>query len=216
MSNPDSFIDEVTEEVRRDRLYGYARKYGWIAVAVVVAIVGGAGYLEWQKAQDASVAQASGDALISALDLEDPGARAAALDQVDLSGPGAAIRNLLEAAQLSADSPDEAIAALRAIADNTELPLVYRDLATVKMTMVPEASLSTDEKIAILEPLTAPGRPFRLSAMESEALVLIEQKNTDAALEKLAVIVGDNEASDTQRSRAQDLIVALGGSLDAS
>ena len=32
MSNPDSFIDEVTEEVRRDRLFAVFRKYGWIGV----------------------------------------------------------------------------------------------------------------------------------------------------------------------------------------
>ena len=31
MSNPDSFIEEVTEEVRRDKLFALFRKYGWIA-----------------------------------------------------------------------------------------------------------------------------------------------------------------------------------------
>ena len=36
MSNPDSFIDEVTEEVRRDRLFAMFRKYGWIGVAIVL------------------------------------------------------------------------------------------------------------------------------------------------------------------------------------
>ena len=44
MSNPDSFIDEVTEEVRRDRLFALFRKYGWIGLVVVLGIVGGAGW----------------------------------------------------------------------------------------------------------------------------------------------------------------------------
>ena len=39
MSNPDSFIDEVTEEVRRDRLFRLFRKYGWIGGVVVALIV---------------------------------------------------------------------------------------------------------------------------------------------------------------------------------
>ena len=43
MSDSDSFIDEVTEEVRRDRLFGYFRRYGWIAAVVIVVVVGGAG-----------------------------------------------------------------------------------------------------------------------------------------------------------------------------
>jgi hypothetical protein len=41
VSNPDSFIDEVTEEVRRDRLFGLFRKYGWIGLVVILGIVGG-------------------------------------------------------------------------------------------------------------------------------------------------------------------------------
>ena len=36
VSNPESFIQEVTEEVRRDRLYSYFRKYGWIPALIVV------------------------------------------------------------------------------------------------------------------------------------------------------------------------------------
>ena len=51
MSNPESFIEEVTEEVRRDRLFGLFRKYGWIAVLVILGIVGGSAWNEWQKAQ---------------------------------------------------------------------------------------------------------------------------------------------------------------------
>ena len=35
LSNHDSFIDEVTEEVRRDRLFAAFRKYGWIGVLLV-------------------------------------------------------------------------------------------------------------------------------------------------------------------------------------
>jgi len=32
MSDTDSFINEVTEEVRRDRLYGMFRRWGWFAL----------------------------------------------------------------------------------------------------------------------------------------------------------------------------------------
>ena len=49
MSTPDSFIDEVTEEVRRDRLYALLRKYGWVGIAVVVAIVGWASWTEYPR-----------------------------------------------------------------------------------------------------------------------------------------------------------------------
>ena len=68
MSNPDSFIEEVTEEVRRDRLFAAFRKYGWIGGLVVLGIVGGAAWNEWQKSQAAARAQGFGDAMLEALD----------------------------------------------------------------------------------------------------------------------------------------------------
>ena len=38
MSDTDSFIEEVTEEVRRDRLYKFLRKYAWVGILAVVTI----------------------------------------------------------------------------------------------------------------------------------------------------------------------------------
>ena len=51
MSNTDSFLQEVSEELRRDKLYRNMRKYGWIGLLLVVIIVGGAAYREYQKSQ---------------------------------------------------------------------------------------------------------------------------------------------------------------------
>ena len=38
MSDTDSFIDEVTEEVKRDRLFAMMKRYGWIAVVIVLLL----------------------------------------------------------------------------------------------------------------------------------------------------------------------------------
>ena len=82
MSDTDSFIEEVSEEVRRDRLYGYMRKYGWIAVLAILALVGGAAYNEYSKAQARAKAQTAGDAILAALEADEPDARVAALEAV--------------------------------------------------------------------------------------------------------------------------------------
>ena len=39
MSDTDSFIDEVTEEVRRDRMYLLLRRWGWVGVVAVVCLL---------------------------------------------------------------------------------------------------------------------------------------------------------------------------------
>ena len=79
MSNTDSFIEEVNEEVRRDRLYGYLRRYGWIAILAVILIVGGAAWSEYRKAQTRAQAEALGDAMLSALAENDSTNRVTAL-----------------------------------------------------------------------------------------------------------------------------------------
>ena len=57
MSDTDSFLQEVSEELRRDKLYRNIRKYGWIAILLVVVIVGGATYREYLKSKDTKAAQ---------------------------------------------------------------------------------------------------------------------------------------------------------------
>ena len=103
MSDTDSFIEEVSEEVRRERLYGYLKRYGWIGVVLVLGLVGGAAYNEWRKAQAQSAAQAAGDTLIAALELEDNDERLAALQAIDTSGSEAPIVALLTASEQERD-----------------------------------------------------------------------------------------------------------------
>ena len=86
MSNTDSFIEEVTEEVRRDRLYALMRRYGWIAVLAILLLVGGAAWNEWRKAQAQARAAAFGDAILAALAASDTDGRAAGGGAADGAG----------------------------------------------------------------------------------------------------------------------------------
>ena len=91
MSNPDSFIEEVTEEVRRDRLFNLMGRYGWIAIAAVVLLVVGAAYNEWQKARDTAAARAFGDAVLTAIEAPTPEERAAGLAAIQADDAGRAL-----------------------------------------------------------------------------------------------------------------------------
>ena len=115
MSNPESFIDEVTEEVRRDRLFALLRRYGWIGVVAVLALVGGAAWNEITKAQAIARAQAFGDGVLAALEAPDPAARRAALSAVPATGAQAALRDLMLASDPEADRA-ATLAALAAVA----------------------------------------------------------------------------------------------------
>lgn len=215
MSNPDSFIDEVSEEVRRDRLYGYLRRYGWIAILAVLLIVGGAAWREYNAAQARAEAQAFGSSVLNALESDDAAERLAALEGITAPDPGAtAILNMLRAAQ-NAETGDTAaaVSAYEAVATNGEVSEIYRNIASFKALTTGADTMSADERRQGFEALTQAGNPLRLLASEQLALIEIETGNRDAALERLEAILSDAEATQGLRRRASQLIVALGGEL---
>lgn len=210
MSNPDSFIEEVTEEVRRDRLFGLFRKYGWIGVLLVLAIVGGAAWNEWSKSRAEARAEAFGDALIDALDLGSPEERRAALAAIPADGQQGAILNLILASDPKADQP-ATLAALDAIIADASLPVSYRDLATLRRVLVAGAGMDLADRRTTLQAIAAPGRPYRTLAEEQLAYLLIEEGQTDAAITALQALMQDQEASGALKARAGQVVIALGG-----
>jgi hypothetical protein len=211
VSNPDSFIDEVTEEVRRDRLFAAFRRYGWIGILAVVLIVGGAAWVEWQKARAASRAEAFGDALLGALSAPDAAARRAAVAAVPADGAQVAVRDLMLASDPAADR-DATLAALAAVEGDASLPQTYRDLATLRRVLLEGEAMPVADRRAALEPLAIPGRPFRTLAMELLAYLSVEAGEVGQAVDALARLAEDQEAPESQRRRVGQVIEALGGS----
>jgi hypothetical protein len=212
LSNPESFIDEVTEEVRRDKLFKAFRKYGWIGVVLVLGVVGGTVWNEWQKATASARAEAFGDAVSAALDLPDPAARRAALAAVSADGPQGAIQQLLLASDPDEDKAATLAALDAVIADAAQTPL-YRDLATLRRVVVAGSDMPVADRRTALEGIAVAGRPFRVLAQEQLAYLLIEEGQKDAAISALQALAQDQEASPALRGRVGQVIVALGGKM---
>jgi hypothetical protein len=214
MSNTDSFVEEVTDELRNDRLFAAMRKYGWIAALAVISIVGGASWNEYNKAKAAKVAQAKGDALLSALTAEDPEASVVAFG--GLVAQSATSKLLLADVHVQNGDTAAAIVAYDTLATSADELPVYRQLAKYKTLMLRGTDASVDERSIGFEALATPGAPFRLLAEEQLGFLDVEAGNTDAALERFERIIADGETSAGLRRRASQAIVALGGSLDGA
>lgn len=215
MSNTDSFIDEVTEEVRRDRLFGYFRRYGWIGIVGVVALVGGAAYYEWQAHQARQKAERFGDAVMAALDAPDAPARAEALAAIPATGDDAALLRLIAAGEALAGpegaARDKALADLAAVAADGSVSPLWRDLAALRRLSAPGGVVPAAERAAGLAALAEPGRPFRPLALEQIALDKLAGGDKAGALADFRVLASDPQAPSALRARAGQMIVVLGG-----
>jgi len=209
MSSNDSFIDEVTEEVRRDRLYALFRRWAWLGVLVILLAVGSAAFIEWQKVRRAAAAAQSGDALLDALAAPAPAERAAALAGVGVGGP---LPPLLIAGQevLAEDIP-AAVATLQALAADPAQPALYRDLAALRALMLEAGTMAPEARIAALQPLAIPGATFAPLAQEQIALARIEAGDVAGARDTLDALLADAATPASLRNRAGVLRDALGG-----
>lgn len=212
MSNPDSFVDEVTDAVRRDRLFAAFRKYGWIGVLLVVLIVGGAAYNEWKKAGAAARAETFGDAALSALEKADVAGRTDALASLPADADQKALQALLISGNPEGDKA-VSLAALDALIADPAQPQVYRDLAVLRRVALAGTDQPLADRRAALQAVAIPGRPFRILAEEQLAYLLIEEGKAEEAIAALVALIQDQEAPQGMRRRLGQMITALGGTV---
>ncbi len=217
MSETDSFIEEVTEEVRRDRLYAYYKKYGWIVGLAIVLIVGGAGYLEWSKSQASAAAEARGDAIAAALLKETPEKQVAALQSLSTDAGAAAVLLQFQEATILINNgqKDAALAALNKIVKTDGISPIYRDLAGFKALVLRGKDMDGAKRMAQLQGLAKPGNALRPLALEQIALAELDAGDEKAATGQLQQLLEEPNLPAGVQQRAVQLLVSLGGEIPA-
>ncbi|MRX51237.1 hypothetical protein GI374_12435 [Paracoccus sp. S-4012] len=205
----DSFIDEVSEELRRDRLHAAFRRYGWIVLLIILAIVAGVAFTSWSNARTEARAQAFGDAVLAAQAAPDP---AAALAEVPADTPERRAMTLMLAADARLAAGDRAGAAadFEAIAADAATPALPRDLARLKAVLARGSDMDPAARDQVLAELSAPGAPFRLLALEQKAVALIEAGRRDDAVTLIRQIQQEQGLTRNLSERLSQLLVTLG------
>ena len=212
MSDTDSFLQEVSEELRRDRLYRNMRKYGWIAILLVIVIVGAATYREYLKSQAETEAELFGTSIIDALNEKNTADRISKLQKINAPGENAKaiVAMLLSAEATGNESATFEMSTLNDVTARLSIDAHYRDLLNFKILLGSAEIMDLDERIKAFEGLSKPGNPFRLLAEEQIALIELELGNTDNAIEKISQILLDSELTAGLRNRATQMLIALG------
>jgi hypothetical protein len=212
----ESFVREVDENLRRDQLRDMAKSHGkWLVVAVILLLVSVGGYLFWRDRQKQQVADQT-ETLSAAIDKIGGGnVKGAASDLEPLSNASndvvRASSELARAAvALRQNDRKTALDIYKRIAADKGMPQPYRDLATVRGTMIEYDQLKPDEIIARITPLAEPGKPFFGTAGEMVALARLAKGDRNGAGQMFARIAGDRQVPEPIRSRAIQFAGSLG------
>ena len=216
----ESFVREVDENLRRDQLRETAERYGtWIIAGVVLFLAAVGGYLYWQHRQDQQ-AIANSEAMSAALQKAGSGnVKGAEADLVPLSDSSNDVTRataLLGRAALATQRNDRKVASdiFKQVAADDGLPQAFRDVATVRGTMIDFDTMKPDEVIARLKPLVEPGKPFYGTAGELTAMAMLVKGDRAGAGRLFATIAADKQVPQTIRDRAVQIAGSLG--IDAS
>ena len=212
---PDIF-DEVEEDLRAERTKRLLGRYGGLlAGAMLLAVVGVAGFEAWRWYDGRGADQAAASYLDAGRQAAEPNADLKAIagryDALAAEAPGG-YRTLarLRAAALKAESGDKAgaVADWDAIARDGGTDPLYRDLATVLWGLHAVDGGDAAAIEARLAPL-ADG-PWRASVQEVRALAALQRQDTAAARQMLSGLSTDVMAPQGVRDRAGRLLAGLG------
>lgn len=216
----ESFLREVDENLRRDRMQDFAKTYGkWLIAALVLFLAAVAGWLYWQNRQQEKAAEQSEELMAIYTDIgtgktEQAAKRLEPLENSD-NDVVRALALLTEAAiALEGNDRATALSNYRTLSADEGLPEAYRNLGLIRATALEFDQLKPEEVIARLEPLARPGNPWFGSAGELTAMALLKQGQNDRAGRLFATLAADRQVPETIRNRSVQIAGTLG--VDAS
>jgi len=217
VSDSDSFIQEVSEEVRRDRMFRLWRRYAPAVLGGVVLVVGATAFNAWRDHSRATAAQEMGARMIAAGAAAAPAARAEAFlalaDAADggANGGAATLARLRAAAELAAaGDAGGAAQAYGRIAEAADTEPAFAAFAAYRAAVLAAPQAGAAATIATLTPLTAEGGPFRLLALEARAAAHLALGDRAAARADLDAVAADPLATENLRARAREALATLG------
>ncbi|MBB3996966.1 tetratricopeptide repeat protein [Aureimonas pseudogalii] len=174
MSN-DTFLREVNEEMRQERVRALWLRYGRMAVAAAVLLVVAVGAYVLYDRYRAGREAADGDRLIAAGSLAADGktdeARSA-LETLVANGTGVypVLARLRLAEMMQGEDPAGAVTRFDEVANDTRAPQDLRDMAAIRAAYILVDTGSLADVRARAERLTGDGEALRYPAREAVAL----------------------------------------------
>jgi hypothetical protein len=211
-------FDEVEEDLRAERAEKLLKKFGWLLIVAVVAIVGAvAGWQLWNRYRNQQDTAAAVSYVAVQNALEQPGTakadQLAILDKLAVTAPeGYKTLARMRAAGLKADAGDipGAVALWNTVAADSNADQLLRDLASLLATARELDHGDPAQLEARLKPLAESGNPWSTLAREQLAMLDLRQGKVDDARKILQTLAVDIVSPSGLRARASALLAGLG------
>ena len=205
MVESESFIKEVSEEVKRDRLFKALNKFKWPLLALIVLLVGAVGGYEYYKFDKKSRAQKNGEFLISAIEsLKENGQTVT--EQIDNKFTYVLIK--LNEAKYFEEKGDikSASATYNHIISKYGENKFFSHYSKFQLYLMdPAKSLSDVKKIKILDELSAPDGPLKLLALEQKLYLYVKINDLEKIKSQVDLILSDQAITPEQVTRIKDV-----------
>lgn len=220
--NSDAFIREVDEELRRDQIFTFWRRYGrLVAIVIGVGLTLFGAYLYWQhyQAQQAGLEGERMTNVIQQLSSDRVAAARPELDKLAASerdGYRAAARLALAAVALQENKIKDSAKGFAAVAADPEVAQPLRDLALIRQTTVEFDELAPDTIVDRLKGLAVPGNPWFGSAGELVGAAHLRAGRAKEAAALFAAMGKDPLVPESIRSRSVQIASVLGVNVPAT
>ena len=205
MVETESFIKEVSEEVKRDKLFKILNKFKWPLFALIILLIGAVGGYEYYKFSKKAKAQKNGEFLVSAMEnLKNNGQTV--IEEIDNKLLSVFIK--LNEAKYFEEKGDikSATAAYEYIISKHGENKFFNHYSKFHLYLMdPAESLSDKKKIDILDELSGPDGPLKLLALEQKLYLYVKISDLDNIMSHVKLILSDPLIMPEQVSRIKEI-----------
>lgn len=211
----DTFMREVQEEMRRERLAQLWDRYGIIGIGLAVALVLGVAFYQYSHSANLAAREKAGREFEAAALLARDGKTQAAQQAFEAmvksapGGYGALARLRAAGALVAEDKRAEAVTAYDAVAKDTGADVLLRDFAAMQAALLRVDAADWTEMQNRLKDLTIDSNAWRAPARELLGLAALKAGRQDEARKAFEQVLADTSAPPSTAERSRVMMTIL-------
>ncbi len=211
----DILFQEINEEMKRERIKNFWKKYGLLATIILIAAVTFAVSFESIKAWQGKKAATWSDAYAYAFNLQAQGRYDESIKVFkNIENENHGIYKNLAQMQvanilLEQGKTEEAVKSLEEMANDDNFNPNLHDVAVIKLVSYKLDNAPAEEIESLLNPLIVANGSWVNIAKEMKAMLAIREENLELAKEIYNDILSDEKLPDSMKARVEDMLSVL-------